>query len=64
VSYIFEPGTLDGGDVLKVGNRVYVGMGGRTNSEGFLILYFFVDTFSNTSLQASTSFVPSLSLKA
>jgi hypothetical protein len=63
VSYIVEPGTLDGGDVLKVGNHVYVGMGGRTNLEGFL-LYFFVDTFSNTTLQASTSFVPSLSPKA
>lgn len=28
------PGTLDGGDVLKVGRRVYVGLGGRTNAEG------------------------------
>ncbi|WP_349897862.1 dimethylargininase [Parafrigoribacterium soli] len=28
------PGTLDGGDVLKVGKTVYVGRGGRTNSEG------------------------------
>jgi dimethylargininase len=28
------PGTLDGGDVLKVGNTVYVGRGGRTNAEG------------------------------
>jgi dimethylargininase len=31
---IAPPGTLDGGDVLKVGNTVYVGLGGRTNSEG------------------------------
>lgn len=31
---IREPGTLDGGDVLKVGNTVYVGRGGRTNAEG------------------------------
>jgi dimethylargininase len=31
---IESPGTLDGGDVLKVGNTVYVGLGGRTNSEG------------------------------
>lgn len=29
-----EPGTLDGGDVLKVGDTVYVGRGGRTNAEG------------------------------
>lgn len=27
-------GTLDGGDVLQVGDRVYVGRGGRTNAEG------------------------------
>lgn len=28
------PGTLDGGDVLKIGRTVYVGRGGRTNGEG------------------------------
>jgi dimethylargininase len=28
------PATLDGGDVLQVGTRVYVGRGGRTNAEG------------------------------
>jgi dimethylargininase len=31
---IEEPGTLDGGDVLKVADTVYVGQGGRTNAEG------------------------------
>ncbi|WP_307807394.1 dimethylargininase [Naasia sp. SYSU D00948] len=31
---IEEPGTLDGGDVLVVGDTVYVGRGGRTNAEG------------------------------
>ena len=31
---IEPPGTLDGGDVLKVGETVYVGLGGRTNAEG------------------------------
>ncbi|AGW40761.1 dimethylarginine dimethylaminohydrolase [Leifsonia xyli subsp. cynodontis DSM 46306] len=31
---IEEPGTLDGGDVLKVGTMVYVGRSGRTNAEG------------------------------
>ena len=31
---IEAPGTLDGGDVLKVGDTVYVGLGGRTNAEG------------------------------
>lgn len=34
VNHIREPGTLDGGDVLKVGDRIYVGQGGRTNGEG------------------------------
>ncbi|SCE99632.1 dimethylargininase [Micromonospora mirobrigensis] len=31
---IEAPGTLDGGDVLQVGDTVYVGRGGRTNDEG------------------------------
>jgi dimethylargininase len=31
---IEPPGTLDGGDVLKVGNTIYVGNGRRTNPEG------------------------------
>lgn len=31
---IAAPGTLDGGDVLKVSDTVYVGRGGRTNAEG------------------------------
>jgi len=31
---IQDPGTLDGGDVLKLGSKVYVGQGGRTNAAG------------------------------
>ena len=31
---IDSPGTLEGGDVLKVGATIYVGRGGRTNAEG------------------------------
>ncbi|MGA4954724.1 dimethylargininase [Streptomyces lavendulocolor] len=34
VGRVREPGTLDGGDVLKIGDTVYVGRGGRTNAEG------------------------------
>jgi dimethylargininase len=34
IERIEAPGTLDGGDVLKVGRTVYVGRGGRTNAEG------------------------------
>lgn len=31
---IAAPGTLDGGDVLRAGRDVYVGMSGRSNAEG------------------------------
>jgi dimethylargininase len=31
---IQAPGTLDGGDVLCIGRRVYVGLSGRTNEDG------------------------------
>jgi dimethylargininase len=34
INRVREPGTLDGGDVLKVGDTVYVGRGGRTDAEG------------------------------
>jgi dimethylargininase len=34
VQRILAPGTLDGGDVLKIGDVVYVGIGGRTNRSG------------------------------
>ncbi len=34
IGRIDEPGTLDGGDVLKHGGTVWVGLGGRTNQAG------------------------------
>ena len=34
VNWVWEPGTLDGGDVLKIGDTIYVGRGGRTNAAG------------------------------
>ncbi|MEU1039246.1 dimethylargininase [Streptomyces sp. NPDC005551] len=34
VNRIREPGTLEGGDVLKVGDILYVGRGGRTDAAG------------------------------
>ena len=34
IERIALPGTLDGGDVLKVGTTVFVGRGGRTNADG------------------------------
>lgn len=34
INWVWDPGTLDGGDVLKVGDTVYVGRSGRTNAAG------------------------------
>jgi dimethylargininase len=34
VEHLASPATLDGGDVLKHGRDVWVGLGGRTNAEG------------------------------
>ncbi|MGP3999784.1 dimethylargininase [Streptomyces sp. 8N706] len=34
INWVWEPGTLDGGDVLKIGDTIYVGRGGRTNAAG------------------------------
>ena len=34
IDRIREPGTLEGGDVLKVGDLIYVGRSSRTNAEG------------------------------
>ena len=34
IDRIQEPGTLEGGDVLKVGDLIYVGRSARTNAEG------------------------------
>lgn len=39
---IDEPGTLDGGDVLRVGDRWYVGRSARTNDEGIRQLAKFI----------------------
>ena len=42
VARIREPGTIDGGDVLKVGTTAYVGLTDRTNAEGIRQLAAFV----------------------
>lgn len=34
IEYIKEPGTLEGGDVMMVGDHFYVGLSARTNAEG------------------------------
>jgi dimethylargininase len=48
VNAIRAPGTLDGGDVLKVGDTVYVGRGGRTNAEGVRQLREILDPLGAT----------------
>ena len=48
VERIQAPGTLDGGDVLQVGDTVYVGRGGRTNGEGIRQLRRHVATRGRT----------------
>jgi dimethylargininase len=34
IARLSEPGCLDGGDVLRIGRRLYVGASGRSNAEG------------------------------
>ena len=34
IEYIKDPGTLEGGDVMRVGDTFYVGLSARTNAEG------------------------------
>jgi dimethylargininase len=42
---IEAPGTIDGGDVLKHGGTVWVGVGGRTNAEGVAQLRAHLEPF-------------------
>jgi dimethylargininase len=42
------PGTLDGGDVLKVDSRVYVGRGGRTDAAGLAEFRSLVEPLGRT----------------
>lgn len=34
LAYIHEPGTVDGGDVLRLGRKIFVGLSGRSNQSG------------------------------
>ena len=42
---IAEPGTLDGGDVLQLGETIYVGVSARTNAEGARQLREFLEAY-------------------
>lgn len=50
-------GTLDGGDVLKVGSTVYVGRGGRTDADGLAALRMIVDPLGYTVIGVPVSHV-------
>ena len=43
INRIHAPGTLEGGDVLKVGRTIYVGRGSRTNAEAVRQLRSFLE---------------------
>ena len=45
VAAIAAPGTLDGGDVLRVGRHVLVGLSGRTNEAGLAQLHALLEPF-------------------
>ncbi len=34
INYMLEPGTLDGGDVLRIGKILYIGLSDRSNKQG------------------------------
>jgi dimethylargininase len=45
---IGPPGTLDGGDVLRIGRRLFVGASGRTNAAGIAQLRTLLDPYGYT----------------
>jgi dimethylargininase len=45
LQFIEAPGTLDGGDVLRIGRKVFAGMTGRTNEFGFEQLRSFLSGY-------------------
>src|SRR5581483_1703385 len=45
IVHIQEPGTLDGGDVLRIGKRFFVGRSDRTNEQGIERLRMYLTPF-------------------
>jgi dimethylargininase len=45
LKFISAPGRLDASDVLRLGNRFYIGLSARTNEEGAAQLAFFLKEF-------------------
>ena len=55
VASIQSPGTLDGGDVMKIGTTIYVGLGGRTNQAGIDQLRHLVTPLGATVIAVPTT---------
>ena len=48
IEYIHAPGTLDGGDVLMIGDHFFIGISDRTNSEGAKQLSNILEKYTKT----------------
>jgi dimethylargininase len=46
IEFLVEPGTLDGGDVMRAGRSVFVGLSRRTNRDGFAQLSDILQTYN------------------
>ena len=48
IEYIMAPGTLEGGDVMRIGDHFYVGRSSRTNEEGIKQFFEILDKHGYT----------------
>ena len=71
IEYIVEPGTLEGGDVMMVGDHFYVGRSARTNEEAFELLSGFgmpfrksVTIMAKTSMKVKNKRTPKFKVRA
>lgn len=48
VAYIAPPAKIEGGDILRVGKRLFVGLGSRTNRQGMKALAGIVEKYGYT----------------
>jgi dimethylargininase len=48
LKWITTPGTIDGGDILTIGKRVWIGQSGRSNREGILQFQEYLKPFGYT----------------
>ncbi|MFN2511663.1 MAG: dimethylarginine dimethylaminohydrolase family protein [Pyrinomonadaceae bacterium] len=55
IRHIVSPATLDGGDVVQVGNRLFVGLSTRTNARGIAAFSRIVEPFGYTVVPVSVN---------